>query len=43
MLGLVNQAIDNALAFGIADEILDEFDPEHNKLWRVRTHFTSGK
>lgn len=43
MLGLVNQAIDNALAFGIADEILDEFDPDHTKLWRVKSRFTSGK
>ncbi|HAJ90433.1 MAG TPA: hypothetical protein DCM27_05405 [Rhodospirillaceae bacterium] len=36
MLGLVNQAIDNALALGIVDTILDDFDPQHKLLMRVR-------
>jgi ABC-type amino acid transport substrate-binding protein len=36
MLGLVNQAIDNALTFGLVDEVLDTVDPEHKKLMRVR-------
>lgn len=36
MLGLVNQAIDNALAFGMIDDVLDEFDPKREKLMRVR-------
>ncbi|MBI1326957.1 MAG: transporter substrate-binding domain-containing protein [Alphaproteobacteria bacterium] len=43
MLGLVNQAVDNALAFGIADEILDGFDPTHDKLARVRSRFVTGQ
>jgi ABC-type amino acid transport substrate-binding protein len=43
MLGLVNQAVDNALAFGITDEVLDGFDPEHQKLGRVRSRFTLEK
>ncbi len=36
MLGLVNQAIDNALALGIVDDVLDGFDPAHKLLMRVR-------
>lgn len=40
MLGLVNQAIDNALAFGLVDEVLDNFDPKHEKLMRVRSPAT---
>ncbi|MAS86977.1 MAG: hypothetical protein CMH30_03235 [Micavibrio sp.] len=43
MLGLVNQAVDNALAFGITDEVLDNFDPEHEKLGRVKSRFTVGE
>lgn len=41
MLGLVNQAVDNALAFGIVDEILDGFDPKREKLARVRSRFVT--
>lgn len=40
MLGLVNQAIDNALAFGLVDEVLEEFDPKHEKIMRVRSPYT---
>lgn len=40
MLGLVNQAVDNALAFGLVDEELDKFDPEHKKLMRVRLPYS---
>lgn len=40
MLGLVNQAIDNAHAFGIIDEILDNFDPKHENILRVRCRYT---
>jgi ABC-type amino acid transport substrate-binding protein len=39
MLGLVNQAIDNGLAFGIIDEVLDTYDPERKYLYRVRSRF----
>jgi cyclohexadienyl dehydratase len=39
MLGLVNQAIDNAHSFGITDEVLDSFDSKHQKLKRVRSKF----
>lgn len=39
LLGLVNQAIDNALAFGITDQILDDVDPDHKMLARVRSPF----
>ncbi len=39
MLGLVNQAIDNAHALGITDEVLDTFDPEREKLMRVRSRY----
>jgi ABC-type amino acid transport substrate-binding protein len=38
-LGLVNQAIDNAIAFGIVDEILEGFDPKNEKLLRVRSRY----
>ena len=37
MWNLVNQAIDNAQTFGIADEVLDGFDPDHKLLMRVRS------
>lgn len=40
MLGLVNQAVDNALAFGIVDEVLDGFDPKHENLMRVRLPYS---
>lgn len=39
MLGLVNQAVDNALAFGIVDEELNKFDPKHEKLMRVKSPY----
>jgi ABC-type amino acid transport substrate-binding protein len=39
MLGLVNQAVDNALAFGIVDEDLDAFDPKHEKILRVKSRY----
>lgn len=38
-LGLVNQAIDNALSFGIVDEVLDGFDPKHENLMRVKDRY----
>ncbi len=40
MLGLVNEAVDNALAFGIVDRILDGYDPTHEKLMRVAPRYT---
>ncbi|HBM91165.1 MAG TPA: hypothetical protein DD400_04750 [Rhodospirillaceae bacterium] len=40
LLGLVNQAIDNALTFGIVDEILDRYDPKHEILMRVKSRYT---
>lgn len=40
MLGLVNQAIDNALALGIVDDVLDDFDPQHKLLMRVRLPYS---
>jgi ABC-type amino acid transport substrate-binding protein len=39
MLGLVNEAIDNALHFGVLDEIMDKYDPKHEKFKRVRSKF----
>jgi ABC-type amino acid transport substrate-binding protein len=39
MLGLANQAIDNAHALGITDEVLDGFDPNHEMLLRVAPQF----
>lgn len=39
MLGLVNQAVDNGLDFGIIDDVLDTFDPDHTKLMRVKKRF----
>ncbi len=39
LLGLVNQAIDNALAFGLVDEALDALDPKHEQLMRVRSRY----
>jgi ABC-type amino acid transport substrate-binding protein len=39
LLGLVNQAIDNGLSFGIVDEILDGVDPKHQTLIRVRSKY----
>jgi lysine/arginine/ornithine transport system substrate-binding protein len=39
MLGLANEAIDNGLALGIVDEILNGFDPKHDKLMRVRSRY----
>lgn len=35
-LGLVNQVVDNAHAFGIADEELEKVDPQHKNLMRVK-------
>jgi ABC-type amino acid transport substrate-binding protein len=40
MLGLVNQAINNGRNFGITNKIIDEFDPKHEKLLRVRSPYT---
>ncbi len=40
MLSLVNQAIDNAIAFGLINDVLDEFDPKREKLMRVRSRAT---
>lgn len=37
MWGLVNEAIDNAQSFGIVDEVLDGYDPDHKYLMRVRS------
>ena len=39
MLGLINEAIDNAQAFGITDELLDSVDPKHEKLMRVKNRY----
>jgi ABC-type amino acid transport substrate-binding protein len=39
MLGLANQAVDNGLALGIVDDILDGYDPKHEKLMRVAPKF----
>jgi ABC-type amino acid transport substrate-binding protein len=39
MLGLVNEAIDNAHAFGITDKVLDGYDPYHKRLKRVANPF----
>ena len=36
-LGLLNQAIDNAAAFGITEEVLNKHDPDHSTLKRVRS------
>jgi len=40
MLGLVNQAIDNVLAFGIVDDVLDGVDPKHEAFMRVRLPYS---
>lgn len=40
LLGLINQAVDNGLDFGIIDDVLDTFDPEHNKLMRIRERYS---
>lgn len=40
MLGLVNEAIDNALALGIIDDVLDDFDPQHKLLMRVKLPYS---
>lgn len=39
LLGLINQAIDNGLDFGIVDDALDAFDPEHKKVLRVKERY----
>lgn len=39
MLGLVNEAIDNALHFGLLDDVMDKYDPAHKKFKRVRKKF----
>ncbi|MCA3249353.1 MAG: hypothetical protein ACK5WY_07525 [Holosporaceae bacterium] len=36
-LGLLNQAVDNAAAFGITEEVLNKHDPDHSTLKRVRS------
>ncbi len=38
-LGLINQAVDNAASFGIADTVLNKFDPDHRFLQRVRSPY----
>lgn len=43
LLGLVNQAVDNGLDFGLVDDVLDTFDPERNKLLRIKDRYTLGK
>lgn len=40
MLNLINQALTNAHDFGITDDVLNEFDPTHEKLMRVRSPYT---
>lgn len=42
-LDLVNQALTNAHDFGISDDVLNEFDPTHDKLMRVRSSYTFEK
>jgi ABC-type amino acid transport substrate-binding protein len=39
-LGLVNQAVDNGHDFGIIRDVLDEFDPEHNKIMRIKDRYS---
>ena len=39
MLGLVNEAIDNALNFGVLDEVMDKYDPAHKKFKRMPKKF----
>ena len=39
-LGLINQAVDNGHDFGIIRNILDEFDPEHKKLMRIKSPYS---
>ncbi|MBM3602649.1 MAG: transporter substrate-binding domain-containing protein [Alphaproteobacteria bacterium] len=36
-LGLLNQAVDNAAAFGITEQVLNKHDPDHRTLKRVRS------
>lgn len=36
MLGLVNQAVDNAVTFGIVDDVLNQVDPKHERVIPVR-------
>ncbi len=40
LLGLVNQAVDNGLSFGITGEAIDAFDPDHTRLMRVRDRYS---
>ena len=47
MLSLVNQAVDNAITFGIVDDILSRVDPKHERILPVRDRaallFEDGK
>lgn len=43
LLGLINQAVDNGLDFGLIDDVLDTFDPERNKLLRIKDNYKLGK
>ncbi len=43
LLGLINQAVDNGLDFGIIDDVLDTFDPDRTKLLRIKSRYQLGK
>lgn len=43
LLGLINQAVDNGLDFGIIDDVLDTFDPDRTKLLRIKDRYKIGK